>query len=166
MKPILSLFLTLAFGLVACAPVAEIPLPTGTPDTSQQARLALTGFFEALHRGDYAAADKLFWDDYEILTTMNPDISASDHVALWKQGCQFNGFQCLQIKEIVSSEQVDADTFRFVVHFENADGSLFIQGPCCGEDPTSVPPVSDFAYQVRRDPAGAFRVMDMPPYVP
>ena len=156
----------LALFASACGPVAEIPLPTGTPDISQSARQALTGFFEALNRGDYAAADRLFWDDYEILTTMNPDIAAGDHVALWKQGCQFNGFQCLKIKEIVSSEQVDADTFRFVVHFQNADGTMFVQGPCCGEDPTGVPPVSEFAYQVRRDKTGNFRVMDMPPYVP
>ncbi len=166
MKPSLLLFFTLTFVLAACGPIAEIPLPTATLDNSQLARQALIGFFEALNRGDYAAAERLFGDDYEILTSMNPDISASEHVALWKQGCQFNGFQCLKIKEIVSAEQVNENTFRFVVHFQNADGTLFIQGPCCGEDPTSVPPVSEFKYEVRRNDKGMFQVMDMPPYVP
>ena len=152
--------------LAACQPPSEIPLPTGTPDSHQLAFKALDDFFAALNSGDYATAVSLFGDDYEILTTMNPDISATDHVALWKQGCQFNGFQCLKIKEIVSSSQIDKDTFDFVVHFANADGSLFIQGPCCGEDPTTMPPVSEFTIQVQRNAQGAFQVWDMPPYVP
>lgn len=167
MKPTLCLFLALACLLTACGgPISEIPMPTGTPDSHQLAVQALTGFFDALNRGDYSTAAALFGDDYEILTNMNPDTSATDHVALWKQGCQFNGFQCLKIKEIVSSRQIDKDTFDFVVHFANADGSLFIQGPCCGEDPTTVPPVSEFTIQVQRNAQGAFQVWDMPPYVP
>jgi len=166
MKPPRCLLLGLMLFLAACGPIAEIPLPTPTPDAHQLAIQALTGFFDALNRGDYTAAVGLFGDDYEILTTMNPAISASDHVALWKQGCQFNGFQCLKIKEIVSSEQVSQDVFRFTVHFASADGSLFVQGPCCGEDATTMPPVSEFKIELRRNAQGRFQVWDMPPYVP
>src|SRR5258706_3333042 len=160
------LFRPLLCLLAACGRFAKTTLPRVPRDDSQSARQALTGFFEALNRGDYAAAESLFGDDYEILTTMNPDIPASDHVALWKQGCRFNGFQCLKIKDIVSSEQVNENIFRFTVHFANADGTLFIQRPCCGEDPTSVPSVSEFKYEVRRNDKGVFQVMDMTPYVP
>ena len=162
MKPILAMLL-FALLLSACAPATLAPTPV-SPDG--QAALALTSFFTALNRGDYSAAEALFGDDYEVLTGMNPNTPAGDHLALWKQGCQSNGFQCLKIKEIVSSEKVDEDTYRFVVHFANADDSLFIQNPCCGEDLTTTPPVSEFTYEVRRSAAGKFQVMDTPPYVP
>ena len=152
--------------LAACQPPSEIPLPTGTPDSHQLAFKALDDFFAALNSGDYATAVSLFGDDYEILTTMNPDISATDHAALWKQGCQFNGFVCMKVKEVVSSEQISKDIFKFVVHFANADGTLFVQGPCCGEDLTTMPPVSEFTIEVRRNAQGMFQVWDMPPYVP
>jgi hypothetical protein len=159
MKPILVMLL-FALLFSACAPAT----PAGPED---QAAQALTDFFGALNRGDYNAAVALFGDDYEVLTGMNSaSIPASDHVALWKQACQSNGFQCLKVKEIVSSEKVDEDTYQFVVHFANADGSLFVQNPCCGEDLTATPPISEFTYEVRRNDQGKFQVMDTPPYVP
>ena len=162
MKTILVMLLFVLL-LSACAPAALAPTPASADG---QAALALTDFFAALNRGDYAAAEALFGDDYEVLTGMNSGIPASDHLALWKQGCQSNGFQCLKIKEIVSSEKADEDTYRFVVHFANADGSLFIQNPCCGEDLTTTPPVSGFTVEVKRNDQGKFQVMDMPPYIP
>lgn len=163
MKPILAMLLFVLL-LSACAPAAPAPTPASADG---QAAQALTDFFAALNRGDYSAAEALFGDDYEVLTGMNSgSIPASDHLALWKQACQSNGFQCLKIKEIVSSEKVDEDTYQLVVHFANADGSLFIQNPCCGEDLTTTPPVSEFKYEVRRNDQGKFQVMDMPPYVP
>lgn len=166
MKPVFLALFTFSLILSGCAGPREIPLPTPTTDNSQPARQVLTGFFEALNRADYAAADKLYGGSYETLTTMNPDVPASDHVTLWKQGCQFNGLQCLKVKEVVASDQVYENTFLFVVHFTNADGTLFAQGPCCGEDQTGVSPVSEFQYEVRLNQQGRFQVMDMPPYVP
>jgi hypothetical protein len=163
MKSITLMLLLITFLLSACAPAAAAPTPASADG---QAAQALSGFFDALNRGDYAAAAALFGDDYEVLIGMNPNLPAGDHLALWKQGCKFNGFQCLKIKEIVSSEKVDEETFRFVVHFAKADGSLFVQNPCCGESLTSMPPVSEFTIQVRRNAQGKFLVMDMPPYVP
>jgi len=148
--------------LSACAPAAT-PTPASPED---QAAQALTDFFAALNRGDYAAADALFGDDYEVLMGMNSGIPATDHLALWKHACQFNGFQCLKIKEIVSSTQVYDGDFNLVVHFANADGSLFVRNPCCGEDLTTTPPVSEFTYEVKRNDQGKFQVMDTPPYVP
>ena len=163
MKPITLILLVFAFVLCACAPSTGAPTSV---DAAEQAAQALTGFFEAVQRGDYAAAEALFGDNYEILGAMNPGIPVSDHTGLWKQACRSNGFQCLKVKEIVSTQQVDENTFRFVVHFEQADGTLFIQGPCCGEDETSMPPISEFEYEVRRNAQGKFQMMDMPPYIP
>ncbi|MGC1379382.1 MAG: hypothetical protein WA821_24335 [Anaerolineales bacterium] len=162
MKPILVMLL-FALLLSACTPAAT-PTPANPED---QAAQTLTDFFAALNRGDYAAAEALFGDDYEVLIGMNSgSIPASDHVALWKQACQSNGFQCLKIKEIVSSTQLNDGDFALIVHFANADGSLFVQNPCCGEDLTTTPPVSEFTYEVKRNDQGKFQVMDTPPYVP
>jgi hypothetical protein len=158
MKRIFFVLLASMLILSACAGAAG--------DDNKAARQALSDFFDALNRGDYAAADILYGGSYETLATMNPDVPAGEHTTLWKQGCQFNGFQCLKIKEFLLSEQVDGNTFHFVVQFQNADGSLFVQGPCCGEDETSMPPVSEFGYEVRRSASGQLQVMDMPPYVP
>jgi len=162
MRPILTI-LVFVLMLSACAPATPAPTPA---TLDGQAALALTSFFAALNRGDYGVAVALFGDDYEVLTQMNPNLPATDHPALWKKACQSNGFQCLKIKEIVSSEKVDDDTFSFVVRFANADGSLFVRNPCCGEDLTTTPPVSEFTYEVRRNAEGKFQVMDTPPYVP
>jgi hypothetical protein len=165
MKPIFFALLASLFILSACAGPGTLAPPPAL-DHREAASQVLSSFFEALNRSDYAAAARLYGGSYETLATMNPDIPADDHVALWKQGCQFNGLQCLKIKEILLSEQVDENTFHFIVKFQNADGSLFTQGPCCGEDETSMPPVSEFGYEVRRNANGQLQVMDMPPYVP
>jgi hypothetical protein len=161
MKAILLFLLLFVLALSGCAS------PATTPDgDTQAARQALTRFFEALNLADYTAAAGLYGGSYETLATMNPDIPTGERARLWEQGCEFNGFQCLRVKEIVLSERVGETTFHFIVHFENADGTLFVQGPCCGEDETGMPPVSEFPYEVQRNAEGLFQVMDMPPYVP
>jgi hypothetical protein len=123
-------------------------------------------FFTALNEGDYAAAGSLYGGSYETLTGWNPDVPASDVIALWQRACEQNGLQCLPVREVVSQEQVSANVLKFIVHFRNPDGSLFVLGPCCGEDETSMPPVSEFECNVARTSSGDFKAMCLPPYVP
>ena len=53
--------------------------------------------------------------------------------------------------------------YQFMVEFNQKDGSLFGQGPCCGE--TSGP--TNYSFQFSVIPQGSkWLVMDLPPYVP
>ena len=80
--------------------------------------------------------------------------------------CETNGFRCL---EIMSSKLVEAPKskeFKYLVEFANYDGSLFIQGPCCGASEEVMPPVSSFEVHVSCESEGLCKVMDLPPYEP
>jgi len=159
----------LIFLMVACS--VKTPTQSATPipatsDTRAEASQALQTFFEDLNVGDYKNAAALYGGSYDWLSSMNPDIDPADHVSLFKQGCQLNGFQCLKILRVTFDSQPSTNDFIFVVQFQNADGTLFVQGPCCGEDETTSPPVSEFKYTVTRTDSGNYLVMDRPPYVP
>jgi hypothetical protein len=123
----------------------------------------LIQFFDLLNTKQYAEADLLYGGDYEQLQIFNPN--AADHVALWESGCERAGLQCLKVRS-ATFENLQGDTYIFQVEFSNADGSLFVLGPCCGADETEMPPVSLFEYRVARTSDGSFRVMDLPPYTP
>lgn len=129
------------------------------------AKMALKDFFLALNSKDYEQAVDLYGGSYEIIQGMNPRLGPQDHISLWQHACTQNGFQCLRVKRIVKTEVINEFEYRFTVEFKNPDGSLFIQGPCCGEDETNVSGVSQFVIAVRKMDDG-FKVLDLPPYVP
>jgi hypothetical protein len=163
----------LAGGLILLVAACSAKTPTGiatsvpaTPDYRAEANQALQTFFDDLNRGDYDAAVALYGGSYDWLSSMNPDIDSGDHVSLFKQGCRFNGFKCLKTMKVTFDSQPSPNEFVFLVQFQNADGTLFVQGPCCGEDETTSPPVSEFKYTVTRTEAGLYLVMSEPPYVP
>jgi hypothetical protein len=54
----------------------------------------------------------------------------------------------------------------FRVDFLNADGTLFVLGPCCGGNATDFLPQSVFYLTVMKVDKSKFTVMDMPPYAP
>lgn len=131
-----------------------------------EARDVMLRYFTSLNTGDYATAASLFGGSYETLTTWNPDVSPTDLTTLWERACEQNGLQCLEVLEVVSQEQISANVMKFMLHFRNPDGTLFVLGPCCGETATTMPPVTDFECDVARDSSGEFKVMCLPPYVP
>jgi hypothetical protein len=147
--------------LSACSAV-----PTQQKNDQNEAASALQSFFESLHKGDYESAAAIYGGSYDWVATMNPDIDLTDHVALFRNGCANNGFQCLETLKITFDSQPSATEFIFKVLFQNADGSLFVQGPCCGQTEAESPSVSDFKYTVTKTESGQYLVMDMPPYVP
>ena len=149
--------LALALLLVGCANPTE---------DSEQAQQALAAFFENLSKGEYAEAAGLYAGDYENLISFNPDLDPQDHAALWQNGCQVNGLQCLVVRSATFKERTSAGEYLFTVEFSNSDGSLFSRGACCGEDPTNTPPTSQFEYRLTQGEDGKYRVLDMPVYVP
>jgi hypothetical protein len=137
---------------------------TASLQESDSARQALIDYFNALEKGDYAAAAALYGGSYENLQGMNPDIDSTDYTALLERGCMQNGLQCLVTRSVGLDEQV-GDTYVFLVEFSNPDGSLFVRGPCCGASETEMPSVSQFSYTVVNT-GGKYLVQELPVYVP
>jgi hypothetical protein len=127
-----------------------------------QARQVLQDYLISLNSGDYMLASKLYGGDTSLLQTWNPDIG-DDLPALFERACTQNGLQCL-VPRLITYRAPDSDGgYHFYVEFNNADQTLFRQGPCCGE--TSGPPVSLFPFLVEKSASGLV-VTDLPPYVP
>ena len=134
------------------------------------AREALTDYFTALHSGDYILGGKLYGGPTDLLQTWNPDIK-NDLPTLFKRACQQNGIVCMLLRSITYRGLDSRGGVQFLVEFNNPDGSLFVQGPCCGEpsgDQTgakNVPGISNYLFSVL-SASGDWKVMDLPPYVP
>ncbi len=160
-KVMLSIMVVLLVLVSACTAV-----PTQKVDHQQEALTALQNFFSSLNSGDYASAVALYGGSYEMVAGMNPEVNINDPVSLFTNGCTINGYMCLKIKEAALKEQKSNSEYVFTVKFENPDGSLFVQGPCCGQTEAESPSKSEFLYTVKQNSSGQFVVMDMPPYVP
>ena len=130
------------------------------PDVSD-AQNALRDYLTALHTSNYVRGAELYGGDIELLQTCNPDIT-NDLPALFERACSQNGLQCLAPRSITYRAS-EVDGHHFWVEFNNDDGTLFQQGPCCGE--TSGPVISMFPFFVEQKRNG-FVVMELPPYVP
>lgn len=159
MNKIISFLVILLF-LAACAPA-----PAQTAPEADQARATLLEFLNLLHTGNYEEAIGLYGGEYDALQVFNPEIDASDHLALWEWACDNRLLQCLPVRSAMLLHQ-EGDTYVFQVEFSNPDGSLFVLGPCCGADETEMPPESQFEFTVTKNAEGRFVVLNTPPYVP
>ncbi len=130
----------------------------------EQHRVLLT-FFDRLAAGEYAAAAELYGGSYDVLQGYNPTVDPADVAALWQNGCQVNGLQCLPVRVASFKEDTAVGETIFTVQFTAPDGSLFARGPCCGENQPT-PPETDFEFRVIQSEDGGYRVLDMPVYVP
>jgi hypothetical protein len=156
MKPIYRFVIVITLILLAgCAKSTD----------ADQAQVALERYFTALATGDYATADSLYGGDYRIFLDWNHDLTVEDHAALWERACKWNGLNCLATRSVTLVDH-QGDRFTFSVEFSNPDGSLFILGPCCGEDATSMPPLTRFDIRVSRMANDQFKVLDLPVYSP
>jgi len=163
-----DLLILLLFILNGCAPRptnTPKPTPTSLPSTIAEAHDVLVDFFALLNAGKYAEADALYGGSYEGLWDNNPIVDQSDHAKLLANACEINGYQCLLVRT-ATFKLLQGSTYIFQVEFNNADGTLFVPGPCCGANETEMPPVSQFEYRVSMTAPGKFTVMDLPPYVP
>lgn len=151
----------LAVLLASCA----APM-SAQPSDLDHARQTLIDFFSLLHNGKYGEAVERHDDAefYETARQNNGSIDPNDPVALMEAACTYQ-LQCLEILNVVSSEQVSETEFVFTVEFANADGTLFVLGPCCGADETEMPPVSQFGYRVEKV-GSEFFVHGSPVFVP
>lgn len=128
-----------------------------------EAESVMRTFFHALSRGDYETAVSLYDGGYQALIQMNPSVSPTDYAALWQNGCEFNGFVCMEVMEIAQVDESDSQ-IRYLVTFKTKDGELFQFTGCCGE---SLPePITQYEILIQKDADGKYKVLSLPPYVP
>jgi len=155
-------FIVFTFLWLAVLSACTSPL---THQEVQKAEMAAVDFFRALSQSDYHQAVDLYGGDYSQLQYLNPSISPDDHAALWKSACEINGYQCLQIRQVLETDKFSLNEYSLLVEFELPDGSLFVLGPCCGADEADMPPVSQFEiFVVERE--GQFLLYSLPVLVP
>jgi hypothetical protein len=165
LRVLILLLILVALALAGC--LSQAPeKPDAPPDEITLAEATLREFFQALHEGEYENAVELYGGDYDPLISMNPDLDPSDGPALMAQGCEFNGFSCLRMGQVLAVERMDNSIFTIKVQFLTDDGEVFFLGPCCGAGETSLSPVSEFKFRVSQDGSGQYRVLDLPVYVP
>jgi hypothetical protein len=126
------------------------------------AKDTLLNFFTALHSGDTIRAAKLYGGDTSMLQTWNPDIQ-NDLPEWLERACTQNGLQCLLPRSVTARGPDARGGYQFFVEFNNTDGTLFRQGPCCGD--TSGASTTVFLFAVINVGVD-WQVMDLPPYVP
>ena len=132
---------------------------------TKQAEQAATAFFEYLSVGRYTEADAMYAGNYSALVSLSSLIAPDDHIALWKNGCEISGLQCLPIYRILKSKKFSLNEFWLTVEFKDKTGGVFVLGPCCGATAEEMPPVSQFdVYVIERD--GKYYVTSLPVFVP
>ena len=141
---------------------AQASANLNAPLEKDEAETALYLYLTALSAGDTILAAKLYGGDIKLLETWNPDI-VDDLPKLFERACTQNGLVCMAPRT-VTYRGFDADgNYQFLVEFSNPDGTLFHQGPCCGE--TEGLSFSSFLFRVVKTESG-YAVLDLPPYVP
>lgn len=138
--------------IVSTASPAAQSTTTSAADL-EQAQSALVSFFSALAGGRYTEASMLFGGSYADLTNFNPMVPVDDQAQLLGNACTMNGFQCLEIQNVVQAQAVSPTEFAFVVEFQNEDGSTFTR-----------PTQSQWQYTVEKI-GEQFLVRELPVYV-
>lgn len=164
MVTVLSLLL-LVFLTLGCTVPSSPSAPTPSPSDEQKARDTLQAFLQLLHDGEYASAVPLYGGSYDTMRDHNPGVPADDLVSLVRNACEINGAACL-LPRTITLEKASPNRYLFLVEFLNEDGTVFVQGPCCGASPADQPPRSVFPFVVTTTSRGSFTVTEMPPYVP
>ena len=129
-----------------------------TPD--QQAKATLIQFLDALHQKNYDAAIAYYGGDYDQLRDWNPTVEPENYPMLWKNGCEMNGLNCLEVRNLTLESQSD-DTFNFIVWFTNADGVTEFSVQPMGAPEAQ----NEFMFTVTRD-GDQYRVETVPVYTP
>jgi hypothetical protein len=151
------------------AQVTADPVPTAT--------LALHDFLSSLYWGaqgglagyTYDRAAALYGGSYETLIGLNPDLDPADHAALLRRACEVNGYQCLLLRNIISSSSTSwgpggAALVYLTVYLADPQGGIFALGPCCGDEDGL--PQTPFSFSVQESEDGAYQVLELPPHSP
>ena len=125
------------------------------------AQSALIAFLSKLHDKQYEEVSLYYGSNYDQLREWNPTVDKNDYAELWKNGCEQNGLNCLEIRNL-EMEQKDG-TYIANVWFYGADGTEFrISTP----DDSSTEKTSQnvFSFTITKSENDSFKVQTMPPY--
>jgi hypothetical protein len=165
--PARSWLLCLLIGVCGVLMTACVsPAPDSADPDVAAARETLSSFLSMLAGSEYSQAAELYAGLLDSMQAWNPEIDAQDVAGLIGYGCESRLLQCLPVRSIAWVEDSPSGEFVFNVEFSQADGTLFVRGPCCGASPTEMPDQSTFAFRVQPTEGGGFVVLDLPPYVP
>jgi len=129
-----------------------------------KAKEAAINFLSKLHEKQYEEASRYYGSDYDQLREWNPSINQDDYKELWKNGCEINGLNCLEIRNLEGGRQEDG-TYIVYVWFSNEDGTEFLINTSEGSSPEETSQ-NVFAFTVTQSEDGSFKVQTMPPYTP
>lgn len=141
---------------------AQASFQAQAPEDLHAAEESLEEFFQALSSGNYERAADLYGGETAVLEGYNPDLEG-ELAALLERACTLNGFQCLPVRSLTYIGSDVRGGCQFLVEFINPDGTLFRQGPCCGDE-TGLSTSSFLVSLIEQD--GSWKVMNLPPYVP
>ena len=99
---------------------------TSLDDDTVKAKEALEKYYEYLSSHQYDDAQKLHGSRYEYMIVLNPDVDRNDEALLLEQACDFNGFLCMPVHSVVSSEKLSDNEYEFIIHFMDGNGEIFI----------------------------------------
>ena len=127
------------------------------------AKNAVILFLSNLYEKHYEEASQYYGSDYDQLREWNPTIDQNDYKELWKNGCEINGLNCLEIRNL-EARQKDG-LYTVYVWFSNKDGSEFRSNTPDGSSPEESSQ-NVFPFTVTKSEDGSFKVQTMPPYTP
>lgn len=137
-------------------------------DESEMAKNTLVAFFDYLSKNEFEKALGLFsLDDptnsWEGLASLSPSAERNNKAKVLENYCKATG-TCLKAK-VLEVKKETGDNYDLVVQFLNADGSVFVKGPCCGATEETMPSTSKFDFKVKKI-NNAFRASTAPVYRP
>lgn len=92
----------------------------------------LQNYLTALYEGNYQVAASFYGGSLDLLRQLNPQVNPDDKAKLLEQACKQNGFQCLQVKSITTSQRPTPYEYEFFVEFQTADGQTFVHKTASG----------------------------------
>jgi hypothetical protein len=103
------------------------PQKVSTYDTETQKALnALETYYSLLAQKDYANAVNYHGSGYGYILSLNPTVDEAEHELLLEVACESNGFICMEISEVISSNMDEEGIYTFIVSFKNKDGELHV----------------------------------------
>jgi hypothetical protein len=141
-------------------------------DESEMAKNTLVAFFDYLSKNEFEKALGLFSPDdntdiggfsWEGLADFSLPAERNNKAKVLENYCKATG-TCLKAK-VLEVKKGTGDNYDLVVQFLNADGSVFVKGPCCGATEETMPSTSKFDFKVKKI-NNAFKVLTNPVYIP
>ncbi len=129
-----------------------------------EAKQALITYFDLLNEGKYSEAVRYHGSGYKYLIDWNADIPKEDYALLLETSCK-RQVKCYKVLKITKEEAASPREFKFLVQFQNNDGSLFKRGPCCGATEAEMPIQTEFEFLVKKI-NGDYKIMTQLIYVP